>query len=234
MFSNESVQERNGLLECVNHVLPEPFLLVPLWLIQTYLVQCFCTMISSYIQFISISATRSLVKFSKDQLYYMLSNTMTECSLLTHSFVWSFFLSPVRSLSIFFSSLTRSFVRAWFVFLFFVRSFFPSPVRSFLRSCARCLFSYSLVRAWFIRLFSHPFARSRGRTFVVFSLTHSFVRAWLIRLFSHPFARSHGRTFVVPYLARSFVLGSFTPFILGFVCLIVCSLTRLLVLTVVR
>ena len=190
MFSNESVQERKGLLECVNHVLPEPFLLVPLWLIQTYLVQCFCTMISSYLQFISISATRSLVKFSKPQLYYMLSITMTECSLLTHSFVWSFFLSPVRSLSIFFSSLTRSFVLGSF-FHYLVRSFVPSPVRSFLRSCARCLFSYSLVRAWFIRLFCHPFARSRGRTFVV------------------------------PYLARSFVLGSFTAFILGFVCLIV-------------
>ena len=190
-------------------------------------------MISSYLQFISISATRSLVKFSKPQLYYMLSITMTECSLLTHSFVWSFFLSPVRSLSIFFFSLTRSFVLGSF-FHYLVRSFVPSPVRSFLRSCARCLFSYSLARAWFIRLFCHPFARSRGRTFVVFSLTHSFVRAWFIRLFSHPFARSHGRTFVVPYLARSFVLGSFTAFILWFVCLIVCSLTRLLVLTVVR
>ena len=128
---------------------------------------------------------------------------MTECSLLTHSFVWSFFLSPVRSLSIFFSSLTRSFVLGSF-FYYLVRSFFPSPVRSFLRSCARCLFSYSLARAWFIRLFSHPFARS------------------------------HGRTFVVPYLARSFVLDSFTAFILWFVCLIVCSLTRLLVFTVVR
>ena len=166
-------------------------------------MQCFCTMISSYLQFISISATRSLVKFSKPQLYYMLSITMTECSLLTHSFVWSFFLSPVRSLSLFFSSLTRSFVLGSF-FYYLVRSFVPSPVRSFLRSCARCLFSYSLARAWFIRLFSHPFARSRGRTFVV------------------------------PYLARSFVLGSFTAFILWFVCLIVCSLTRLLVFTVVR
>ena len=98
---------------------------------------------------------------------------------MTHSFVWSFFLSPARSLSLFFSSLTRSLVLGS-LFHYLVRSFVSSPVRSFLRSCARCLFSYSLVRAWFIRLFSHPFARSRGRTFVVFSLTRSFVLGWFV------------------------------------------------------
>ena len=160
-------------------------------------MQCFCTMISSYLQFISISATRSLVKFSKDQLYYMLSITMTECSLLTHSFVWSFFLSPVRS---------------------------------FLRSCARCLFSYSLVRARFIRLFSHPFARSRGRTFVVFFLTRSFLLGWFVCSLTRFLVLTVVRSLSLILLVRSCSVRSplsfFGLFVWSFVLSPVCSFLR--------
>ena len=172
---------------------------------------------------------------------------MTECSLLTHSFVWSFFLSPVRSLSIFFSSLTRSFVLGSFLH-YLVRSFVLSPVCSFSRSYVRCPLSCSFVRARFVhrfhswvclfdRLFSHPFARSYGRAFVVSSLTRSFglsasfhylVRSF-DRLFSHPFARSYGRALVVSSFVRPFVFGSFShslvrlfvSFFLFFICLFV-------------
>ena len=192
-------------------------------------MQCFCTMISSYLQFISISATRSLVKFSKPQLYYMLRITMTECSLLTHPFVWSFFLSPVRSLSIFFSSLTRSFVLGSF-FHYLVRSFVPSPVRSFLRSCARCLFSYSLVRARFIRLFSHPFARSRGRTFVVFFLTRSFLLGWFVCSLTRFLVLTVVRSLSLILLVRSCSVRSplsfLGLFVWSFVLSPVCSFLR--------
>ena len=53
-------------------------------------------------------------------------------------------------------------------------------------------------------------------------MVRSFI-IWFVRLFPHPFARSYGRVLVVFSLTRWLVLGSF-----------VCSLTRLLVLAVVR
>ena len=103
-------------------------------------------------------------------------------------------------------------------FYYLVRSFVSSPVRSFLRSCARCLFSYSLVRAWFIRLFSHPFARSYGRALVV----SSFVRPFVLGSFSHslvPLFRSFFSSFVCSFdfsLVILFVISFFRPFLLSF------------------
>ena len=156
---------------------------------------------------------------------------MTECSLLTYSFVLSFFLLPVGSLSIFFSSLTRSFVLGSFFYYLVVRL---SLTRSLVLTVVCSLSFLLLVGSCLVHSFVLSPVCSFSRSYVRCLFSYSFVRAWFIRLFFHPFARSHGRTFVVPYLARSFVLGSFTAFILWFVCLIVCSLTRLLVLTVVR
>ena len=129
-----------------------------------------------------------------------------------------------------------------------VHSFVLSPVCSFSRSYVRCPLSCSFVRARFVhrfhslvclfdRLFSHPFARSYGRAFVVSSLTRSFglsasfhylVRSF-DRLFSHPFARSYGRALVVSSFIRPFVIGSFShslvrlfvSFLLFYICLFV-------------
>ena len=149
--------------------------------------------------------------------------------LFSYSFVGAWFV--VSLFGSFVCSLTRSLVLTVVCSLSFlllvgsclVHSFVLSPVCSFSRSYVRCLFSYSLVRAWFIRLFSHPFARSHGRTFVVPYLARSFVLGsftafilWFVclfvclfdRLFSHPFARSYGRAFVVSSLTRSFGLSA--------------------------
>ena len=163
--------------------------------------------------------------------------------LFSYSFVGAWFV--VSLFGSFVCSLTRSLVLTVVCSLSFlllvgsclVHSFVLSPVCSFSRSYVRCLFSYSLVRAWFIRLFSHPFARSHGRTFVVpylarsFGLSTSFhylVRSF-DRLFSHPFARSYGRALVVYSFVRPFVLGLFShslvrlfvSFFLFFICLFV-------------
>ena len=142
-----------------------------------------------------------------------------------------------------------------------VHSFVLSPVCSFSRSYVRCPLSCSFVRARFVhrfhswvclfdRLFSHPFARSYGRAFVVSSLTRSFglsasfhylVRSF-DRLFSHPFASSYGRALVVSSFVRPFVLGSFShslvplfrSFFSSFVCSFDFSLVILFVISFFR
>ena len=141
--------------------------------------------------------------------------------------------SLTRSLVVYFLLFSYSFVRAWFVLSLF-GSFVCSLTRSLVLTVVCSLSFLLLVGSCSVHSFVLSPVCSFSRSYVRCLFSYSFVRAWLIRLFSHPFARSHGRTFVVPYLARSFVLGSFTAFILWFVRLIVCSLTLLLVLTVVR
>ena len=157
--------------------------------------------------------------------------------LFSYSFVGVWFV--VSLFGSFVCSLTRSLVLTVVCSLSFlllvgsclVHSFVLSPVCSFSRSYVRCLFSYSLVRAWFIRLFSHPFARSHGRTFVVFSLTRWFVLGSFVCSLTRLLVLTVVRSSSLILLVLS---GLVRPFIIWFVRLTVCSLTRLLVLTVVR